>query len=272
MSQQDPFAALAIADTSVLAAGDRLVCPGCSRSCKNFCALCNRPLGHAPPVVVLPVALDMQVYRHPGECHGKTTSTHAKLVATDQTEIFVENLAKGIEHTTMATRYPDPSRVLLLFPSSTSVPLSQIDRGSFDRLVVIDGTWRQAKAMAKSLSGVGFRHVRIESHETLFWRYQQFDRTFLATIEAIYWFYREYFDEYLAAGRAAVQPGTQDGSQEQLASEAAPAQYDGRFDNLLFYFKFNWQVIQQYYRDNPGKSFTSRHADGAAYIKYEANE
>nr|KAJ3406343.1 DTW domain-containing protein 1 [Polyrhizophydium stewartii] len=119
MSQQDPFAALAIADTSVLAAGDRLVCPGCSRSCKNFCALCNRPLGHAPPVVVLPVALDMQCrYRHPGECHGKTTSTHAKLVATDQTEIFVENLAKGIEHTTMATRYPDPSRVLLLFPSS----------------------------------------------------------------------------------------------------------------------------------------------------------
>ncbi|KAJ1342013.1 hypothetical protein BSLG_003418 [Batrachochytrium salamandrivorans] len=244
-----PFDSLCVSDCAALSAADRSVCPGCKRSSKNFCPKCNLPLDHIPPKVLLPIPLDMQ-----------TTSTHAKLVSQSQVEIYVDDLSTASDSAIIKSRYPDPSRVLLLFPSATAVPLSQIEISSFDCLVVIDGTWKQAKSMTKRLSNVGFRHVKIESHETLFWRYQQFDRTFLATIEAIYWFYREYFDAYIKAGPTSE------------SDSSVPIEYSGEYDNLLFYFKNNWELIQHFYKTNPQKSFTPRHADGANYIQYRTDD
>jgi hypothetical protein len=95
--------------------------------------------------------------------------------------------------------------------------------------------------MALVAKDIPFTHVRIESHETLFWRFQKYDRTYLATIEAIYWFFAEYHRAF---------------SQEP---------YDGRYDNLLFYFKMNYQIIQDHYKTTK-KTFTKRHALGDAYI------
>ncbi|KAJ2994167.1 DTW domain-containing protein 1 [Globomyces sp. JEL0801] len=158
-----------------------------------------------PPTVHLPIPLD--IYRHPREHAQKTTTTHCKLTSHDHVNIIIDDLQNP---DAIVGQYTDPSRVLLLFPSKDSVPLSTIDRNSFDRLVVIDGTWSQAKGMCHRLNGKGFKHVRINSHETLFWRFQKFDRTFLATIEAIYWFFVEYHESF----------------------ESSP--YDGRYDNLLY--------------------------------------
>ena len=136
----------------------------------------------------------------------------------------------------------DP-RAVLLFPSETSSPLNELKREEFDKLIVIDGTWRQAKAMLKKMPTI--RHVRINSHETLFWRFQKYSRNYLATIEAIYWFYRDYQDAY------SYEP------------------YQGQFDNLLFYFKLNYDLIQQHYKVS-GKAFTQRHALGSSYIESPA--
>lgn len=39
------------------------------------------------------------------------------------------------------------------------------------------------------------------------------------------------------------------------------------FDNLLFYFKYQYDLIQAAYRNNPKKSFTSKKLDSDTYIK-----
>jgi hypothetical protein len=109
--------------------------------------------------------------------------------------------------------------------------------------LVIDGTWRQAKAMA--LNCTALRKVRIPPHETLFWRFQKLDKSYLATIEAIYWLFVEYHNSYEST------------------------EYDGRYDNLLFYFKLNYDIIQAHYKNNPQKKFTAKHANCETYINYD---
>ena len=63
----------------------------------------------------------------------------------------------------------------------------------------------------------------------------------LATIEAIYHVYKEY----------------------QLAKKG---NYDGEFDNLLFYFKHFYQMIQETYQKNQ-KRFTKRKLNANEYIE-----
>ncbi|KAJ3066904.1 DTW domain-containing protein 1 [Podochytrium sp. JEL0797] len=251
------------------------------------------------------------MYRHPAEKLTKSTSVHAKVVAPEDTTLFVEDCkALGANLGGLLTdRYPDPSRVLLLFPSKNAKPLSQLPRSSFDTLIVLDGTWQQAKGMYKSLEHVGFQSVTIgfpddsaTTHappvlptgteesvasptkkirsdrdlgdadeaklgsaavdapptaslpppssatppppvKTLFWRYQSLGDHCLATIEAVYYFYRDYFSVY------------------------SPAEvYDGRFEGLLFYFRIQYETVQNAYRGGE-REFTKRKAGAESYIK-----
>ncbi|KAJ3271349.1 DTW domain-containing protein 1 [Terramyces sp. JEL0728] len=232
----DPFVEFKIDPTDILATVPRSKCPKCQASVSIYCPDCSLPIGHQPPAIDLPIHVD--ILRHPGENHQKTTTTHCKLIARDKTTIYIDRIDENF-----ADKY-DTERVLLLFPSEKSVPLSDIKPSSFDRLLVIDGTWKQAKGMAHRLQSMNFRHVRINSHETLFWRHQIYDRTFLATIEAIYWFFQEYHTNFVG-------------------------EYTGQYDNLLYYFKFNWEVIQTHYKKNPDLKYTTRHAEGRNYIKYD---
>ena len=66
----------------------------------------------------------------------------------------------------------------------------------------------------------------------------------MATIEAIYYLYREYAVAYELKGQ----------------------EYDGRYDNLLFYFMFFYNMIQNKYRKEK-KKYTHRQREG--YIEYE---
>ena len=236
-----------IHDASHLVGMPRTVCNACNRSCKSYCQHCAVALDHQPPTVTLPIPLD--IYRHPYEREGKSTSTHAKIVAPHHTDLFVSDFKDTDGWTeTLRLRYPQPSRVLVLFPSANAVPVRSLDVTQFDRLVVFDGTWRQAKQMttafqeaASKASNESFVHVKLEDHETVFWRFQSFSKSYMATIEAIYWCYRE------------------------LCAES----YDSQLDNLLFYFKHHWLVIQDFYKQRKGKQFTARHIDGPSYIQYE---
>ena len=68
--------------------------------------------------------------------------------------------------------------------------------------------------------------MTIQPRKTLFWRHQKFGDEYLATIEAIYYFMKDAF-------------GGND------------------FDNLLYYFSFQYDLIQSKYIENRN-SFTHR--------------
>ena len=72
--------------------------------------------------------------------------------------------------------------------------------------------------------GLELPRIEIRSQNTKFWRHQQ-DKpsTYLATIEAVYYFLREYHHICMAET------------------------YKGQYDNLLFYFVFHYQQIREQY-------------------------
>ncbi|KAJ3107202.1 DTW domain-containing protein 1 [Phlyctochytrium planicorne] len=244
MTERADLSQFRISDSSALQDASREVCSGCSKSCMVFCPECARPLGHTSPSIVLPIPLD--IYRHPRECIGKTTSVHAKLVAPDHVNLYVDDLK---DVTAFKERYPDPTRVLLLFPTSDSTPVEDIDPDQYDRIVVLDGTWKQARSMCSFIENIPFKRVRISEQRTLFWRYQKYGDFCLATIEAIYWFYREILN-----------------AKAKKLNE--PIEYNGLVDDLLFYFKLQYDKIQNIYKSNPDKTFTCRKLDSDSYIKY----
>ncbi|RKO92085.1 DTW domain-containing protein [Blyttiomyces helicus] len=239
-----PFAGLKISPNSHLDSSSRLPCPNCAKPSKLFCPICFLALAHTPPAVSLPVKID--ILRHPHEKLGKTTSTHARVLAPHDTEIVpFRGSEEDVEE--MRRRYPDPSRVLLLFPSKVAdaTPLSSHPPSEISCIILLDGTWKQGRAMARSLLTLPFPRIRISSRRTFFWRYQPFGLDHLSTIEAVYWVTREYHEAFSAGATG----------------------YDGRFDDLLFYFKHNFELIQEMYLNSPGKRFTTRKLDSDTYIR-----
>ncbi|KAG0066775.1 DTW domain-containing protein 1 [Linnemannia elongata] len=187
-----PFAQFNISSTDVLDTIEKARCPDCNRNVRYFCNRClklvNCPEG-AVPQLKLPIKLD--VIKHEQERDGKSTALHAKILAPDDVEVY------GWKD---MPKYENVDRLLLLFPSPGAKQLSEIDPESFDKLVVIDGTWEQANKMSKSDSPLlRMKRVTIAPHETLFWRHQRKASDHLATIEAIYFFLREYHETYLTA-------------------------------------------------------------------------
>ncbi|KAF9126273.1 DTW domain-containing protein 1 [Mortierella sp. 14UC] len=187
-----PFSQFNISPTDVLDTIEKAHCPDCNRNVRYFCNRCLKlvecPEG-AVPQLKLPIKLD--VIKHEQERDGKSTALHAKILAPDHVEVYAwKDMPK----------YENVDRLLLLFPSPGAKQLSEIDPASFDKLVVIDGTWEQANKMAKSDSPLlRMKRVTIAPHETLFWRHQKKASDHLATIEAIYYFLREYHETYLTA-------------------------------------------------------------------------
>ncbi|KAI8393472.1 DTW domain-containing protein [Radiomyces spectabilis] len=237
--EESPFDHLNISDDSILkSATDRHKCLRCQKTVKYFCYRCFDVVGmdrSSVPFLKLPVHLD--VVKHEQELDGKSTAIHARVIANEDVDIYNWQSMPKLEN---------PERTLLLFPGPDAKTLKDIPRDSFDRVIVIDGTWKQANKIARETPGLqSLQKVTISPRETHFWRYQQLSEHHLATIEAIYYFYREYAEAY----------------------ETTTA-YDGRYDNLLFYYRFFYKLIQDHYRTNSSKRFTHRHGK-KDYIKYD---
>jgi hypothetical protein len=67
--------------------------------------------------------------------------------------------------------------------------------------------------------------ITLAGHKTLFWRYQRGQpETALATVEAVYYFYVDLYNEKLRRG---------------LVTE----EYSGQYDNLLWFFLYNYKNI-----------------------------
>ncbi|KAF8975259.1 DTW domain-containing protein 1 [Entomortierella lignicola] len=192
--QVSPFSQFDITSTSILDEIPKQVCPICSKNVRYFCNKClklvpNCPPGSVVPQLKLPIRID--VIKHENERDGKSTALHAKILAPDHVDVY------GWKS---MPKYENVDRLLLLFPSPGAKTLSEIDPESFDKLVVIDGTWEQANKMSKSDSPLlRMKRVTIAPHETLFWRHQRKTDDHLATIEAIYYFLREYHETYLSS-------------------------------------------------------------------------
>ncbi|CAH1775505.1 unnamed protein product, partial [Owenia fusiformis] len=70
----------------------------------------------------------------------------------------------------------------------------------------------------------GLQCIELKSRETKFWRHQKDKpRTYLATIEAIYYFQLEYHQSFV------------------------PSEYTGQYDDLLFFFVFMYGTIKELY-------------------------
>ncbi|KAJ9066191.1 hypothetical protein DSO57_1011966 [Entomophthora muscae] len=168
----------------------RFNCPSCQKKVKFYCYNCRLIVGPAAgliPKVELPLPLD--IIKHIKENDSQSTGIHAKLIAPNSTNIINYPLSENY--------YSEPEKCLFLFPSSDAVSIKEaMDTDGYDhfqRVVVIEGTWYQARQMVrdtpslKAMKAITFS----QAYQTVFWRFQKFDSTHLATIEAIYFFYRE---------------------------------------------------------------------------------
>ncbi|CAG8520705.1 uncharacterized protein OCT59_021405 [Rhizophagus irregularis] len=241
--QHSPFDSFKISSTAILdTLNTRSFCPKCTRSMKYFCYWCYQVVGcqrSDVPYLELPIKID--VIKHIKELEGKSTVAHAKIIAPNDVSIY-----SSLE----IPKYENPDRLLLLFPGPDSKTLNEIPRDSFDKLLVVDGTWQQASSLTKFTEELkNIRKVTINPQKTLFWRYQNKSENYLATIEALYYFLKEYYVTY-----------------ESITDNENS--YNGKYDDLLWYYKYFYEFIQSSYRNDKGKKhFTTRHRQG--YIKYD---
>ncbi|CAL4106611.1 unnamed protein product, partial [Meganyctiphanes norvegica] len=222
----NPFENMQIADSSFLEEVDgRVNCEKCNKSRKYFCYTCYVALpvfADRLPKVSLPCLID--IIKHPKETDGKSTAAHAG-VLSPEVRIFTYPQIPD---------YTKESNVLLIFPDKTSVRLeelwTQLDSspntglGSLvQNIAKIDSeecVSTKIRNIFKAARLEGLQCVELTSRNTLFWRYQKGKpNTYLATIEAIYYFVLDVHKNLL--------------NQE----------YDGQYDNLLFFFKFFFQKI-----------------------------
>lgn len=268
---------------------DRAECPKCKKHRKFICYDCLtvvHPTTHPKP---LQLPLHVHVILHPNEHRSKATTLPASTVSPEFIHI----------HT-----YPDvPSlstesgETVVLYPSDSATSLDDIgDVSRIRNVIFIDSTWQQSKCISRDARVVGFRHVRIERQESLFWRYQDKDPSFLATVEAIYYFLRQYVtlmnrrslppqtpgaredadggegDSLLDTTATSSSKQQRDDADSALAaaggagdaalvsaSSSSPSSYHGEVDDVLLYFVHQYILVQQLYSDPKSKSFCERH-------------
>ena len=112
------------------------------------------------------------------------------------------------------------------------------------RVVLIDSTWNQTRAYLKQPNIAKLKMVKIQTEKTVFWRYQTGELdTSLATIEALYFFFRDY----------------------EVALNCPNRSYDeykGTFDNILWFYAFNFKLIQDEYTKGSKQDKTFRRIPG----------
>lgn len=243
--ERDPFSHLQLASFLPLEMlKGRSKCSGCGASRKYFCYTCCLPvdeLMNKIPVVEIPVQID--VIKHPLENDGKSTAVHAALLAPKQVQIYTYPCIP---------EYKDPNKVLLVFPSENAKtlanllteasnlngepesvsgqelppPTKKLKRDpkaatSFETVIFIDSTWSQSKKIFNDERLKDLPCVVLDERKTYFWRTQDKEESFLATIEAIYYFLVDLF---------------------KLTSDL---DYSGQYDNLMYFFVFMFRMVRK---------------------------
>ncbi|CAI8001596.1 tRNA-uridine aminocarboxypropyltransferase 1 [Geodia barretti] len=218
-----PFSHLKLSSWDPLRSATREVCPKCKSSRKVYCYDCFQFLPNIDPTSIprisLPVPVD--IIKHSQEVQGKSTATHAVMLAPDNVSI----------HTYPSLPpFSDPNKCLLVFPREGALSVSEwvrqngtetagggMDWRQVERVVFIDSTWIQTRKILKDVDHLPC--VVLTNEETHFWRPQTKTTSHLATIEAIYYFFRE-----------TCQP---------------PEAYKGEYDNLLYFYAYQYNVVHE---------------------------
>lgn len=218
----NPFSELKLASFEpLIQLGPRGECPRCGASRKYFCYTCFSPLTTDPAHRVhltLPIVCDVIHYRT--ELLSKSTAVHAKVIAPETVQFH--------EFPSETLYEWNPDDAVLLFPSEDAINVEDLDFDKIKHVVFVECQWSNAKRILKDPRVSKLKHVRIRNYETRFWRWQNVGNEGLATIEAIYYFYREYL--------------------------SAKTDYEGQVDNLLYFFAFYYTLVQDYYKSS-GKNF-----------------
>ncbi|GCB71445.1 hypothetical protein scyTo_0001576 [Scyliorhinus torazame] len=98
----------------------------------------------------------------------------------------------------------------------------KIKMASLKRVIFIDSTWNQTNKIITDERLQELLHVELRTRKTCFWRRQKGKPdTYLATIEAIYYFLVDYHSLFLKEN------------------------YNGEYDNLLFFYSFMYKLINK---------------------------
>ena len=176
---------------------------------------------------------------------------HARVVAPHDVAIFTYpdlphyDAASGTSTSDSAPSF-DADGTLLLYPVPDAPSLQELaasgELSTAKRLVVVDSTWEQAAKMLRHKGIQSLRKVRIGAYRTLFWRYQTGKTDdHLATIEAIYFFYRVRGSLTVACVANHPAPLTAPVQEYHMTLHGS---YQGQYDNLLFYFILQYKLVQ----------------------------
>ena len=227
------LASLRLSNVDALAAAEaapRTTCLHCNHKMKYYCYNCQRPLIPNTPHLTLPIHLD--IVHHPTEKLSKSTAIAARILAPETSTWF--------EYPANIPAY-DPAETILLFPAPNARRLADFpDLAKYKRVVCVESVWSKANGVAAHPHLRDLPKAVISCEETLFWRYQNISDTNLSTIEAIFYFYRDYIT-------------------------CTRGEYRHEVDDLLWFFSHIYNKVQRFYIEHPDKQFT--HKEG--YIKYD---
>lgn len=235
-TDENPFAGLKISDYSILdSIQDRSLCCKCNKSRKYFCYMCCIPvkqLENKIPQLRLPIKID--IIKHKNEIDGKSTSCHAALIAPQDVRITTYPCVP---------EYKDDEKVVLIYPGASARTTKEYFDGKrdslsdglpFTRAVFIDSTWNQSKGIYKDERICKLPTIILRNKVSQFWRHQKNSpRWYLATIEAIH--------QLLVEIDVELAKSTED------KCETIKQFYDGKYDDLLFFFCFMYSKIHNLY-------------------------
>lgn len=213
----------------------RMKCTRCGCSRMFFCYSCGALVGLQPgdvPRVTLPVKID--IIKHPNETDGKSTAVQAKLLAPQDVTIYtypcIPELDQSAENIVLVFPGPDAMSVEELWEYFCADGRPRVKRVKAEaeslrcpiqRVVFIDSTWNQTSRIITDERLQALPNVELKSRKTCFWRRQKGSPdTYLATIEAIYYFLKDLHCHYFC-------------------------EYTGEYDNLLFFFSFLHKLINK---------------------------
>uniref|UniRef100_A0A8C7SK91 tRNA-uridine aminocarboxypropyltransferase 1 n=1 Tax=Oncorhynchus mykiss TaxID=8022 RepID=A0A8C7SK91_ONCMY len=221
----------------------RLKCSSCGGSRMFFCYTCCSLVGVSQqeiPSVKLPIKID--IIKHPSEVDGKSTAIHAKILAPDDVTIYTYPCIPEYEDDKVVLVFPGPGSVsveemtcrlqnLAVMKSAASPdeepspkrPRAEETPGATQqRVVFIDSTWNQTTRIITDERLQALLRVELKTRKTCFWRHQKGSPdTYLATIEAVYYFLKDY--------------------QELCLRQ----EYTGQYDNLMYFYCYLHTLINK---------------------------
>lgn len=240
MEQPEIFNKIQVNSFETLSKATRSRCPSCGSFRKFFCYDCCIAIVEDFPHINLPVkALILKCKKEP---RSKSSVVCVKVICPETSDIL-----DCLGEDDSIPKFEPGSWVLFPGPDAKGFnELTDEELTGMKQLIFIDSTWHQTKSMLRNENLNSVPKLKLENHTTAFWRYQSVSKYSLATVEAVFYAYEDYHLEMMKRGIFNEGP-------------------NGRYDNLLWLFKFNYSLIQREYTEGHHKNKNFKHIPG--YIK-----